>query len=326
MPPHTNHRSINLINIGPGDLRAFLAVARAQSFRSAASVLGISQPALTARIQRLEAAIGLRLFDRTSRRVTLTDPGSRLMLRAETTIEELETIVQDLRNEADLKQGHVAFGASPSVAGSFLPLIIQRFMAKHPGVRVSMADELAQPLLERLTAGRLEFGLIPTPLAANEFDVRPVLTDQMVFVAPKAMPIPINAPVVFQDLMRLPFVVMSRPSSIWRMLFDEFQARGEMFQPVFEANNAATLLGFVERGVGITVLPSMLVDQHKLVHSFRVPVGDVTFLREMSFVSLRGRALSPAAAALVNMIRGSLRGTGMPDVRLADGPRQKGRR
>ncbi len=307
---------MNLINIGPGDLRAFLAVARAQSFRRAATLLGISQPALTARIQRLESAIGLRLFDRTSRRVALTDAGGRLMQRSEHTIDELEAIVQDLRSEADLKQGYVAFGASPSIAATLLPHIIQGFMAAHPGVRVSMADELGSPILERLSAGRLEFALIPTPPAVNEFDVRPLLTDQMVFVAPKSFPIPTNAAVTFANLMTLPFVTMSRPSSIWRMLSEAFQERGEIFKPVFEAFNAATLLGFVERDIGITVLPSMLVDQHNITRSFRVPVTDVQFEREISLVTLHGRALSPAASALAAAIRAGLRMSAARGVRL----------
>ncbi|MDP3139199.1 MAG: LysR family transcriptional regulator [Burkholderiaceae bacterium] len=307
MPQQDNDRSINLINIGPGDLRAFLGVARAQSFRRSALLLGISQPALTARIQRLEHAVGLRLFDRTSRRVALTEAGARLMQRAEHTIEELESIVQDLRNEADLKQGHVAFGASPSIAGMMLPPIIQKFMASHPGVRVSMADELGTPILERIALGKLEFGLIPTPAHANEFDVRPLFTDEMVIIAPKAMPIPANTAVRFQDLMDLPFVTMSRPSSIWRMLSEAFQVHGKVYKPVFEANSAGTLLGFVESGIGMTVLPSIMLEQHKLNLSFRVQVSDMNFRREVSFVTMRGRALSPAAAALAAMMKADLR-------------------
>ncbi|MBN9427320.1 MAG: LysR family transcriptional regulator, partial [Burkholderiales bacterium] len=85
---------MNLINVGPGDLRAFIAVARAEGFRRAALQLGISQPALTARIQRLEQAVGLLLFSRTSRRVALTDAGARLLQRSEHAIEELDSVLQ----------------------------------------------------------------------------------------------------------------------------------------------------------------------------------------------------------------------------------------
>jgi LysR family carnitine catabolism transcriptional activator len=312
MSQHENDRSISLINVGPGDLRAFLGVARAQSFRGAALVLGISQPALTARIQRLEHVIGLLLFDRTSRRVALTEAGARLMQRAEHTIDELEEIVQDLRNEADLKQGYVAFGASPSIAGMILPPIIQNFMATHLGVRVSMADELGALILDRISLGKLDFGLIPTPQHANEFDVWPLFTDEMVIIAPKAMPIPAKTAVRFQDLINLPFVTMSRPSSIWRMLSEAFQVHGRLFKPVFEANSAGTLLGFVESGVGMTVLPSIMLEQHKLNQSFRVQVADMSFRREMSFVSMRGRALSPAATALASVIKAHFRPAGRP--------------
>ncbi|MBN9429841.1 MAG: hypothetical protein J0H09_25400, partial [Burkholderiales bacterium] len=206
-----------------------------------------------------------------------------------------------------LKHGRVAFGASPSIAAAMLPAIIQRFMVEHPGVRISMADDLAPPILEKLSSGVLEFGLIPSPSRGSEFDVRPLLSDELVIVAPKSMGIPINRPVRFAELIPYPFVTMSRPSAVWKTMFEAFQQYGHTFKPAFEATSAVTLLGFVESGIGLTVLPAILADQHVLHSSFRVNISDTDFRREISLVTVRGRALSPASAALVALIRAEFR-------------------
>src|SRR5882672_10285999 len=107
---------MKLINIETADLQSVLAVADLGSFRAAAASLGCSQPAITARIQRVEAILGLRLFHRTTRRVTITEAGERLRVRAERTVSELQAIVQEFNDEAQLKRGRVVLGATSTVA------------------------------------------------------------------------------------------------------------------------------------------------------------------------------------------------------------------
>jgi len=301
-----NNHSTNLINIGPGDLQAFVSVAHLESFRRAATALGISQPALTARIQRLELAVRTRLFDRTTRRVTLTEGGSRLLARAEHTVNELQAIVRDLHDEAELVQGKVAFGASPTVAAALLPPLIQRFMRAHPGVRLSMVDDLAGPILEKLAAGTIDFAIIPFPGAGGDYRVEPLFVDEMRFVAPRALPIPTNKTLRFSDISDYPYVTMPRPSAVWRALAEAFTKQGKVFVPVFEANSAITLLGLVENGVGITTLPSTMLAQRDLPKVWMPRISDFHFTRQISLVTVPGRSLAPAAEAFTKVLRKSL--------------------
>ena len=116
------------INLGPADFETFVAVAELGSFGRAAQRLSISQPAVTQRVLRLERVLGMKLFDRTTRRVSLSGAGVRLMQKAQPTIVALRSILEDFHNEASLKAGTVALGVSPSLAATVIPSILRRFM------------------------------------------------------------------------------------------------------------------------------------------------------------------------------------------------------
>ncbi|NYT35583.1 LysR family transcriptional regulator [Allopusillimonas soli] len=297
----------NLIGIAPGDLQAFVAVAQLASFRGAAATLGISQPALTARVQRLEQTLGQALFSRTTRRVALTRAGERLLGRAERTVNELRAIVQDLRLESELAHGHLAFGVSPTIAASLLPPVLLRFMKAHPSVRITMLDDLAGPLLDKLLVGELDFVLAPCGGITGDFHVQPLFADQMRIIASRSLPIPINKPISFADVSVYPYVSMPRPSAVWRTLSDALRREGKVYAPVFEATSVITLLGLVEAGVGLTAVPSTLLSQRELPKVWSPDVVDVDSTREISLITMKGRSLPPGAARFAGMLKRALR-------------------
>src|SRR5690606_21191519 len=138
------------LNIGPDELETFIAVSELGSFRRAAEKLGVSQPSVTSRVQRLENVLGVKLLNRTTRRVTTTEAGERLRLRAEHTVTELRSLVQEFRDEATLRRGRVAIAAASSLAASVLPPIIRHFTQANPGVTVTLIDEFVGPVLQHV--------------------------------------------------------------------------------------------------------------------------------------------------------------------------------
>lgn len=144
---------MSLINITPADLDAFLSVAETSSFRQSAQMLGISQPSVSARIQHLEAVLGVRLFDRTTRRVVITDAGERLRGRVERMVLETRALVREFREEQNLQRGSVVVGASPSVAAGFLPAVIGEFQRRWPDVEVVLLDDFFGQVLDRVSRG-----------------------------------------------------------------------------------------------------------------------------------------------------------------------------
>src|SRR5258708_17394403 len=162
-----------LINVSPADLEAFLAVAEPGSFSRSAALLVLSQPAVAARIKHLEDVLGVTLFHRTSRRVTISESGERLRIRLERTMGELRMLLKEFDDEAGLRKGRVRIGASPSVAASFLPAAISQFNMRWPGIEIALLDDFYGRDLARLSQGEVDFAVIPFDHATEEFHFEP---------------------------------------------------------------------------------------------------------------------------------------------------------
>src|SRR5439155_23774703 len=117
-------------------IRGFLAVARLGNFTRASAALHVSQPALTVQIRQLEGALGVSLFDRDRRRVSLAQVGRSLLGSLERVLVDLETVMSTSRDIAAGRRGVVTVAALPSVAAALLPKTIKKFAERHPGVIV----------------------------------------------------------------------------------------------------------------------------------------------------------------------------------------------
>jgi DNA-binding transcriptional LysR family regulator len=290
------------INIGPDELETFIAVSELGSFRRAAEKLGISQPSVTSRVQRLENVLGVKLLNRTTRRVTTTEAGERLRLRAEHTVTELRSLVQEFRNEATLQRGRVAIAAAPSVAASVLPPIIRQFSQANPGVAITLTDEFVGTVLHYVSNATADLAVVPFSGKSAEYDFEPLFDDEFLVVAPRNHPIALKEVVEFEQVSRYPLLMLPKESAIWYTVRDEFERRGLKFQPAFQAYNLFTLVGLVEAGLGLSLLPQIIVPRLNLntVTTVRVSGG---IRRHIGIVTLRGRALPPAVNAFIRSLR-----------------------
>src|SRR5262245_55707433 len=145
-------------------LRYFLAVAEEQHFGRAAARLGIAQPPLSQQIQRLEAALGVKLFDRTRRRTTLTSAGRALAARAPAVLEAAAALRDDVIEAARGRSGVLRIGAGASASIGVVPEMIARFRAIHPDVVVRFDDRASAPHGERLRQRLIDVALLRSPL------------------------------------------------------------------------------------------------------------------------------------------------------------------
>lgn len=286
--------------IAPGDLEAFIAVAESGGFRRAATRLGMSQSSVTLRVQRLERLLGHKLFNRTTRQVSLTEAGLRLRARGGHAISELTSIVRELQDEAQLKFGRVVMGASPTLASTVLPALLGRFMTTHPGVTMQLHDDFTGSILERLMAGSIDMALVPFDGRDHDLQCEHLFTDELVVAAPRSMALPANRALRFAEFARLPFVSMPLPSAIRTTLSDLYARERQSFRPVFEANNLNTLIALVRAGMGVSVLPEPLLEA--MTDLVRIRVEGLSFVRRIGLVTVRGRALSPAAASFAAIV------------------------
>ena len=151
-------------------LGTFLAVAQNSSFRKAAEQSHLSLPAVSMQIKQLEEQLGVALFQRTTRKVELTQEGEQLMISARKAMAELESGLAQIQQAADVRQGHLAMACVPTVAGTRLPPLLVKFARLYPGISVSVREMVHDDLLEVVRRREVDFGIGPVPEKSGELD------------------------------------------------------------------------------------------------------------------------------------------------------------
>ena len=285
-------------------LSAFITVAQRRSFSKAAEELNVSQPALSARVRELEAALGLKLFGRTTRSVQLTTGGEQLLSRANRALGELDAVIQELRDHASLQRGRVSIACLPAVAQQLIPRAIKRFVTAHPGLTVEFAEYPSAVIADKVLEGSVDFGVCGRTAAQRELDLELIVRDPFVAVTPPDHPLSRRRSVTLPMLNRYPLIAMRQGSNVRSELDAAFAACGLKLQPAYETTHHFSALGMVEAGLGVGALPSMTVST--LVRS---QIGVVKLaspnpvVREIGIATRHGAAPSPAALALMRCIR-----------------------
>src|SRR4029079_217525 len=168
------------MNFDLGDLRAFIAVAELASFRAAAETIHLSQPALSRRIEKLEDALGVRLFDRDTRNVELTAVGRDFSRKARALLDNLEDILLGVRDAVPNRWGQVALACVPSTVHYFLPAVLRDYHARFPRIRVRILDEGANEVLSAVAHGEVEIGVGITGSDEPTLEFEPLLTEAFV--------------------------------------------------------------------------------------------------------------------------------------------------
>ena len=164
------------------DLRGFVAIAELGSFHAAADSLHLSQPALTRRLQKLEATLGVQLIDRDSRQLRLSSVGRDFFFKAKRLLDELDAAVLGIRELADQASGEVTIGAVPTATYYFLPRVIEDFNTQYPRIRIRILDLSANDVLEAVQRGQAEFGINLLGAQEPDIDFEPLLRDPFLFV------------------------------------------------------------------------------------------------------------------------------------------------
>jgi LysR family transcriptional regulator, carnitine catabolism transcriptional activator len=294
---------MSLINISPADLEAFLAVAETGSFSRSAEVLGLSQPAVSARIKHLEEVLGVTLLHRTSRRVAISEHGERLRIRLERTIGELRSLLTDFDAEAHLRKGRVRIGASPSIASSFLPQAISKFNTRWPDVDIVLQDDFYGRDLERLTKGVVDFAVIPFDQSAEPFHFERLLRDSFSPIVPKGHRLTTKKRVTLADLAEEPLVTVPPEAAAWASLKGAFGLAGLEFHPRFQTQSALSVVAMVAAGLGVGFVTKLGAAQIITSKVTILKLADVEIARDVGIVTIRGRSLQRAATTFCKVLR-----------------------
>lgn len=283
------------------DLRAFVTVGDLQSFAAAAKALHLSQPALSRRISHLEDLLGVRLFDRTTRTVHLTLLGRRFLEQVRGQVDELDRCIASLRDAAGLEAGDVTIGCVFSAVHHFLPPLIKAFRAQHPQVLVRIIEEGADEVLESVKQGEADFALNYIGMQDPDLEFTPLLKEPYVLACPKEHPLAGRRSVRWEELADYPLARVSHASRN-RLFIDQALAElPPLPRPVCEVRHVSTLIGLVENGLGVAVVPQLTLPRRSAsVVGVRLEKPEIA--RTIGMLQRRGRSLSPAAAAFAQLL------------------------
>lgn len=284
------------------DLRAYLAVIDFGGFHKAAEQLAISQPALSRRIQGLEAAIGAQLFERSTRSVSLTAVGRQLEPLVRRMIDEFESTLLSVGDVGRAQQGQVNIACIPTAAFYFLPKVVRAFNAIYPKIRFRIVDEGAAECLASVARGEVEFGLNFMGASDPDLTFTPLTDDPFVLACRRDHPLAKLDELTWEDLRGVPLIGVSRASGN-RLLLDAALSKSDIqLLWLCEVNHLSTSLGLVETGLGASVLPRLATpqDDHPIIVSKRIKDPVVT--RTLGIVERRHARLSPAAQRFRDML------------------------
>lgn len=308
---HALHESDAMLKPSLPDLRAFVTVGELQSFAAAAKALHLSQPALSRRISHLEGLLGVRLFDRTTRSVELTLLGRRFLEQVRGLVDELDRSVLSLRDAAQLEAGDVTVGCVFSAVHHFLPPVIHAFRAEHPRVLVRIIEEGADEVLASVKEGEADFALNYIGMQDTELEFTPLLKEPYVLACPCDHALARRRSVRWEELADYPHARVSHASRN-RLFIDQALAElPPLPRPVCEVRHVSTLIGLVENGMGVAVVPQLSLPR-KSATVVGVPLEQPAIGRTIGLIRRSGRSLSPAAAAFVKLLtqEGRARGKG----------------
>lgn len=286
------------INFDLNDLLAFRAVAELANFRKAAESVHISQPAFSRRIDKLEQALGVRLLERSTRRVELTAVGRDFARKVETLLDDLDETLLGLRGVATTRMGEVSIACVPSTVYYFVSRVIQRYRERYPKIRVRVLDAGANEVLASVARGEADFGLNFIGGSEPDIEFRPLLEERFVAACRRDHPLARRRKTTWRELAQHDFISVSKTSGN-RLLLDQALANvPDQPQAVYETNHVTTLLGLVEAGLGVAAVPALAMPgpDHPLLVS--LPLGDPVVTRRVGLIRRRGRSLSPAAQQL----------------------------
>lgn len=294
-------------------LAYLVAVDRHRSFREAAASCNVTQPALSQQIQKLEDELGVRVFDRSRQPVVPTEAGLRVLEQARVILREAARMGDVLAELGGEVAGTYRLGIIPTLAPTLLPLFLPSFVRRHPRVELVIEELQTADMLRRLADDTLDGGLAATPLYAPGIHERPLCREPFHVYAAAGHP-----------LLRVKTVPQARlaDESVWIMgeghCFREQvlqlcgTGRGVTAPDAatvrFESGTFDTLVRLVDAGLGVTVLPELVIRslpaarRRARVRPFAPPVPT----REIGFVHGRDHLRRAIADALVDAIRTTL--------------------
>jgi len=272
-------------------LEYIIAIDTYRHFATAAEQCFVSQPTLSMQIQKLEEDLGIKIFDRSKQPVIPTEIGEEVIQQARKILHETKMLHQLIRDKQGVLQGELRIGIIPTLAPYLLPMFLQSFLLKYPEIKIRVKEMTTDLIIEKLKAGRIDAGLLVTPLQDNSIIEYALFYEELVAYVSKKNSAYKKTYVLADDIDLKELWLLEEGHCLRSQIINLCELKKQTKDQShfeYEAGSVETLRKMVELNNGVTILPELAtldfsVKQLNMVRHFKSPVP----VREVSLVTHR---------------------------------------
>ncbi|SIT39335.1 Transcriptional regulator, LysR family [Paraburkholderia ribeironis] len=284
-------------------VQAFVAIADRGSFQGAADSLHVTQTAITQRLRKLEAFLGVTLIERTTRSMALTEIGRSFLPQARRLLGELADALVEIRETGVARRGDVSIACVPTVGVQYLPRILQAYSARYPHNRIRILDHASAAVEEAVLRREVEFGINIARGHHPDLASVPLTKDRYVLICHQDHPLAKRRRIGWPQLQPYPLIFAGEVSGNRALLDVALEKSGLTLRSFYEVQRSSTAVGLVAQGVGAAVVPALALQNGAYPTVRTIELTQPTVSRTLVLVARKSAQLSPAAQALYDMIR-----------------------
>jgi DNA-binding transcriptional LysR family regulator len=292
------------------DLEAFITVADLESFNIAANKLGITQPALSRRIKKLEETLGAKLLDRTTRKISVSIVGEEFIIEARRMLDEFTKSIDDVQELIKTKTGSISLTTNMTIANSILPDIVYDFKKKNPNIRLRISQDSSPEAIKKVLRRECEFAIAQYSQDDPNIEFEPLINDSFEMICNKKHILAKKKKITWEDFESHNFLKLGSNSRTINILRNELGEKIEYLNGDIEVDHFSALIGLVEKNLGVSAIPSLAKFKRPESDIITLPIENPKVSRMLGIITYKGRSLSPASKVFCELIKSKIKNLG----------------
>ena len=285
-------------------LEYFQMASRLKNITRAAERLRVSQPNITVAIKKLEAELGIQLFDRSQKQLSLTPEGAVFLNRIELALRNIQDAILEVNDYKQLQKGTIKIGI-PSMIGSYLfPKIFSSFQRHHSHLDIYLYEEGSVAIRELLERDELDFGIVILSNASQNLQRLPMSTSQIVACVPESHPLAEKKSISVADMENTDLIMLKEGSYLRQIILQKMKAANITPNIVLESVQIETIKGLVASNVGISYLLDFVVKDTPGIKA--LPLDEPIFV-DVGLAWKKDRYISKAAQSFIDFCKETMK-------------------
>lgn len=281
-------------------LEYFQMASRLKNITRAAQRLRVSQPNITVAIKKLEAELGVQLFDRSQKQLTLTPEGTVFLKRIELALRNIDDAIMEVNDYKQLQKGTIKIGIPPMMGAYLFPKVFSGFRHIHPHLDVLLYEEGSLTIREKLESDELDFGIILVPASTPNLNVLKMSRSQLMICVSQKSPLADAKTITPKDIAESDLIMMKEGSYLREVVQSRLSALKISPRTVLESGQIVTIKGLVEHQVGIAFLLDFICENSPNITA--IPFSDPIYV-DIGLAWKKEKYVSKAAQAFIDFCK-----------------------